>query len=261
MRSARNKAVVTRWVMGLTLFLAWPTIAAAGGQDSPVAFSTERVDRSTGSVLSSRLEADGSSVSTLSAGRLQLKKAFGPEGRLVIEVQDGVEALRVEIGRDWLAVSGPDGSIQAQPSRSSADDYEQIRKVVAGTSAFSAVRAVAAFLDQATQESLEGLSVLHAESILATLGGDTAAASRFAGVLLQNRPDIASPIEPARLDSCYLRYQFEVVQAFDWVEGCYADFAWWNVPARQLCAFEWTFRVEFAFAELLSCVSINPLPK
>jgi hypothetical protein len=254
-----------RWAAaGFTvcLLLPGPAVGAVtAGQEPGSGISTQRVDDATGSVLAVRLESDGSSVSTMSVGRVQLTKTVHVAGGLAIEVHNGIEALRVELEPGRLLVVSGGKQSELVTTRASADDYERIRAIVGASSLASIVRQVAGALSEKSVRSYEGLSFLHADMILTTLGGDHEAPKRYAQVLFQHRPELESGNELARQDSCFMRYKYEIVEAYDWVEGCYYEMEWWNVPGRQLCALEWTLRVQFAWAELLRCTALNPLPQ
>jgi hypothetical protein len=270
MNGAWRRASAARWALGATLVFLLPGWAAAtdhasrcdaaAQEETTATFSAQRVDGGTGTALSSRIEADGRTVSTMSVGPLRMTKTVKSGGEIAIDLHDGLETIRIEIGRERLIVASDGAMIEVHPAKASADDYERIRRVLGRSSALATVHTVAVFLDDDSVRSFEGLSFLVAQTILATLGGDAAAPRRLSQLLLQKAPATGPGFIIARLDSCFLRWKYEVVEAFDWVEGCYHDFPWWNVPARQLCFFEWTLRVEFAWAELLRCTAMNPPP-
>jgi hypothetical protein len=267
MNGARSSMLAALSVAAVSMNLVWPGQAWASdreGQQGTAAGTppglrplAQRLDRATGSLLSSRAEPDGSTVSEMSVGPLQVTKTVRQTGEITIDLRHGEEPLRVEIAPRRLRVVAAGETIDFNPAKASERDYQRVKSVMGRSAALMPVRAVAAHLDDETLRSPEGLSFLITETILAVLDGDVAAPKRFRQRLSLTSPG-AAEIVLARLDSCYTIWKAEVVQAFEWVEECYHDFPWWNVPARQLCFFEWTIRVEFAWAELLRCTALSP---
>jgi hypothetical protein len=217
----------------------------------------ERADEVSGARLAIGLDTAGlkRSEARFAAGRLV--KTVDPNRAVFLALYGSGGEVRIALTRGRVDVMVSGGGTFTTMATTTDADLLAMRSALALSPTVQGLRAAMARLSSDVAATVEGADLLISNALLASLDGDVSALERV-GRRLERW--LTTPAAEARLvvATCYDTWKKEAVDAMNWVEQCYYDFAWWNVFMKDLCFVEWTLRVEAAWFEFLRCLALAP---
>jgi hypothetical protein len=195
---------------------------------------------------------------------LQVRKtAVKSEQAAAVELALGADVVRVVIVRGTLFVTRGGRTIAVD----SPQALERLQRLLAGSTAVFAARALLSELEQASALKAPEMALLSSIALVASLVGDTEAPRRLADRFVERHRGIFRQIRHDDDEaSCWSSYTTEVTSAWDELQACMQDAeddglfsgAWQRIA----CNATWAMRGESAWFEYLKCLSpLGSIPK
>jgi hypothetical protein len=181
--------------------------------------------------------------------------------------RDGSLAIELQFGRDALAI-GIDAAGDVTVARggssirvASADAYQRLQQVLAGSDAVLAARLLLAEREVVSDLQVPEMSLLSTAAFVASLAGDVDAPRRLAARFVEKH---SSWYRPVRLRTCFDEYGKESSAAWDDMQNCVdeanQDPSVFNRAYRRVaCNAVWLVRSESAWIEYIGCLGLGQL--
>lgn len=250
----------SRWGRGLV----WAGLCVA------TVVSSGEVERGTVSASPARLQADRKPVIRAAAdsrrawlgaeyqGLMLSKIANRTDGSLAIDVRFRRDALTIGIdAAGGITVARGNASVRV----TSAEAFDRLQRVLAGSDAVLAARVLLAERETASDLQAPEMSLLSTAAFIASLAGDLDAPRRLSARFVEK---YRGWYRPVRLATCFEEYSTESSAAWNDLQNCMdeanQDPSIWNRAYRRVaCNGVWLVRSESAWIEYIGCLGLGQL--
>ncbi|MGE5357866.1 MAG: hypothetical protein ACM3NQ_02540 [Bacteroidales bacterium] len=238
-----------------------PIKAGRTGAPNTPAASLSHYDSRVQASFVTRFDAERRGHLTVKSQDLQVEKAVAPDGSFTLILQAGDDRVVASLQKAGLDVSRNGSARHLEFGQAADDEFLAVQSLLAGSKAVRMHHIVAANLEERTLTTPGGAATLLSDVFLGLLGGDVAAIDRFGRELARRRQRSSPAIVRARWgredgpDSCYVRWENEVMAAWYQYVACKVDYLPFN-PLQEICNLRYYMRTECAWFELLSCCAI-----
>ena len=259
--------MVSRVTVGLVLVVVLLGSSARAGADA------RRPDPragGTGAVAYSVVRmSDGGIQFSGNAPNLQFRKAAYRDGHFDLQITSRNDRVDVQMNAFAIQVTRGKQTLSMATSALGTEGLAKIHALLAGSSAITRYREVAAAAEARSDRSPEAYGLILDGAVVGWLDGDANAPARLARRLAGTRaPDLLAPaggraaarLFQVRRPDCWGSYEHEAGQAMDDLVSCYGGAAqmsgFWQAIYDVGCTGEWTIRVEGYWFEYISCSTI-----
>jgi hypothetical protein len=226
----------------------------------------QRYDAGSGVRFWAGMDGEGRAVLRLTAAQFEFEKSVDASGQTSIRIVSGNDRVAVSFGQRAVSVGRGKASVGYDPRLATEEDENRVRRLLVGSRAVRAFRAIAAHLESRSpdEDDYFTAATLVDGALVGTLDGDRGVIGRVArriGVRQRARLQVVALRGQDRFADCFGTYENSVNWAWNEYQSCVGDAEDDGAVLRSIntnfCATEWIVRAESAAFQFISCTAVR----
>lgn len=221
-------------------------------------------DEKLDAMFSSGFTVDGSAWSEIRSRDLRVEKWVTPSGHTTLVLSYLDDRVVFTVTDSGFAVTRGDRLASYRPVEGNDEEnqgrQDAVRLILIGSTSVRAFRAFTAAVErQSDTDNALTISALIDGAIVAALDGDVGAMDRVGNRLVRNMQGLrqVTAAAGAQFTDCLTLYYMSMSHAWQQYMGCYNPSSFWSTLIwGPICAWEYMFRAEGYWFQLLSCWAV-----